>query len=89
MRPYYLEYLDKGQWFKFFKAKHKGKYQPHYLAGLAFLKALRSLGIKSNFNLGKVYQKHFGSRSLQTQLKHLSEVFSKDYLTENKNLQQA
>lgn len=89
VRPYYLEYLDRGQWLKFFKSKHRGKYKPHYLAGLAFLKLMHSVGVKNTSYLSRFYQKNFRSKTLQTQLKSLSEIFAPDYLNENKDLQKA
>lgn len=86
VRPYYLEYLDKGEWMKFFKSKHKGKYKPHYLAGLALLKILHAVGLQNTNSFGAFYQKKFRSKTLQNKLTNLGSIFSVDYIENNKAL---
>jgi len=89
VRPYYLEYLDKGNWLKFFKSKHKGKYKPHYLLGLAALKFLYSIGIRNSVRLGPLYQKHFRSKTLRKKLDNLREAFAPGYINGNTDLKHA
>jgi len=89
VRPYYLEYLDKGAWFKFFTSKHKGKYKPHYLIALFILKVLHNLGIENSGALAGFYQKKFRSRSLKKRFEFLNTIFSKDYIKENADLRKA
>lgn len=89
VRPYYLEYLDKGEWIRFFKSKHKGKYKPHYLTGLAILKLLHNIGVRNTSKLASLYQKHFRSKALKTKLDNLSEVFDPGYVSNNTDLEEA
>jgi len=89
VRPYYLEYLDKGNWIKFFKSKHKGKYKPHYLAGLGILKLLRNIGFSSTKKLAALYQKHFRSKTLANKLENLETVFAAGFINQNDDLKQA
>jgi len=88
-RPYYLEYLDKGNWWQFIKSKHKGKYKSHYLMGLALLKLLDSIGFRNTSVFGSFYQKHFRSKTLQNQLNSLKEVFAPEYVKGNSDLKRA
>jgi len=87
-RPYYLEYLERGQYVNFFRSNHQGESQPLKFLFLFFLKQASSLGIPINGDrlvryfqsnrLGKSNPNFIGS-------KHL---FNSDYVNSSSDLQQ-
>ncbi len=85
-RPYYLDYLHRGQYIKFFTSKHKGKYRPDYLLLLFGLKISKSLGLGVSQYWSYLYQKtkKTGSSSHYITNSHL---FNTDYVEQNPKLQ--
>jgi len=88
-RPYYLEYLDKGQYGKFFSSKHQGKSIPAKLLFLLGLKFAKKLHIPINDNF---FAKKYMSQKLKAKTKKTiaeTHLFSPDFIAQNKSLQEA
>lgn len=89
VRPYYLEYLDKGKYLRFFRSKHQDKYQPLHLSLLFGLHLLKKLNIPfSESFFAKKYQQ-YKSNSQTNLFITDSHLFSKSYVEAHPDLQKA
>ena len=89
VRPYYLEYLNKGKYLKFFASKHKGKRQPLKFLGLFGLHLAGKFNLKvGRKSLARYYQ---GYREKQFSDKYITNahLFAPDYLDKNSDLRKA
>lgn len=89
-RAYYLEYLDKGKYLKFFTSKHNNKYQPLELLMLFALKlgSKIKLPVKSS-SLARFYQNRKDKINNSNLLIGDDHFFNKDFVNTNETLRSA
>jgi len=79
-RPYYLEYLSKGDLIKYFRSKHRGKYEFKKLALPFLINSLDKLGINSIRDKAAFrYEKYLNRNRLLRDKEILKSHFNKDY----------
>ena len=87
-RPYYLEYLSKGQYFKFFKSKHNGEYKPLQLMGLFGLKIAK--GLRLPVNDAYIARKYHATKQLKYVVSsEIGSLFNPDFIAANEDLNEA
>lgn len=89
VRPYYLEYLEKGNYIKFFKSKHKGKSFKKQQLILLGLHLLHKFNIP--YNETYVAQKYQAYRSANHKGLYIedSHLFSKKFLDQHTDIKKA
>ena len=88
VRPYYLEYLDKGKYFKFFMSKHRGKYQPLQLLTLFGLHIASKYRVPIN---NEFFARRYQTIRDKKQTRFINEthLFSKVYIDSHHDLKSA
>lgn len=89
-RAYYLEYLERGQLWKFFSSRHKDKWIPHYMFVLLLLKYAKKLGLNINSKrLGKILE--YRKRKVFNTAKRTGSygLYASDFIESNSSLLEA
>ena len=90
VRPYYLEYLERGHYFKYFTSKHRGEYSFKKLLGPVLLKLSKAIGGPLNPENAAVLYQRIRSKGMDLDAyKRGEHLFSKEYLDAHPELQRA
>ena len=90
VRPYYLEYLERGSWLKYFTSKHRGKYSFKKLIGPVLLKMSQAIGGPLNpRNAALLYQKDRMKQSKREGFDTEHHMFSPSFLKNHPELSEA